>query len=139
MDRFFERYEQDHPYAICLLKSHLLAEELLEEIIASVCKNPDTAREARMSFFSKLKLAEAIDGTDTQMWNCIENLNAARNELAHGRDMAHLERKIDKLVESVRRSYTKVTFAGDRGRDLEMAVIVLNGALSRTAVEYVGG
>lgn len=133
MDRFFQRYEAEHPYAICLLKGHLLAEECLEEIIVSVCKCPDAALDAKMSFYSKLRLAQAIDGSETPMWNCLEKLNVARNELAHGRNMEHLEGKIDKFVNLVRESFPEISLENSRADDLELAVVALNGALSRIA------
>jgi hypothetical protein len=37
-DRFLERFWEDNPYALSLLKGHLLVEEVLEEIIVSAVK-----------------------------------------------------------------------------------------------------
>ncbi len=89
-NRFIDRFGEDNPYALSLLKGHLLIEEVLEEIIVSACRDSQPMYEARMSFFTKIKLAQAIDGQQSPVWNCMEKLNGARNELAHGRDEAVL-------------------------------------------------
>jgi hypothetical protein len=137
MDHFFGKFGQEHPYALHLLQGHLLIEELLEEIVLSVCRDKDAALESRLSFFSKLKLAQAIDGTDSKVWPCLEKLNLARNELAHGRDIGHLERKIDGLIDCVRISYQSVKWRETRQDNLALAIIVVNGALSRTSADHV--
>lgn len=135
MDRFRERFWEDNPYALSLLKGHLLVEEVLEEIIVSACKNPSAAYDARMSFYSKTKLAEAISGDDSAAWRCVERLNSARNELAHGRDDASLEEKIDALIRTTRTSYPQATWYEERVANLELAVIVVHAALSRVAMD----
>lgn len=137
LERFFERYEAEHPYALCLLKSHLLMEEALEEIIISVCRDPGSVRDAKLSFFQKLMFAKAIDGSSSGIWVCLERLNSARNELAHGRKISHLEKKIDSFLSTVTQHRPKFLLTGDRARDLELAVCGLHGGLSRVAFEYV--
>jgi len=137
MGHFFGRFGQEHPYALHLLQGHLLIEELLEEIVISVCRDKDAALESRLRFFNKLKLAQAIDGTDSNVWLCLEKLNMARNELAHGRDIGHLERKIDGLIDCVRNSYQSVKWRETRQENLALAIVVVNGALSRISDDHV--
>jgi hypothetical protein len=137
MHCFFEKFGQDHPYALHLLQGHLLIEELLEEIVLSACLDRDTAREARLTFFNKFKLAQAIDGVGSKVWPCLDKLNSARNELAHGRDIFHLERKIDGFVDCVRNNFQSVTWRDLREDNLAIGVVIVHGALSRIAAERV--
>jgi len=88
-------------------------------------------------FRGSLKLAQAIDGTDSNVWLCLEKLNMARNELAHGRDIGHLERKIDGLIDCVRNSYQSVKWRETRQENLALAIVVVNGALSRISDDHV--
>ncbi|MBD9368363.1 hypothetical protein [Xanthomonas sp. XNM01] len=138
--QFFERYAEENPYASLLLKQHLMIEELLDEIVLSVCKKPEIARRARLSFTQKYHLARAIDGHETHLWSGVEKLNEARNALAHRSDLAVLEGKIDSFIQTMLANYPRLrgSMNGERITDLSAAGAGLCGGMARVAVEHVG-
>jgi hypothetical protein len=133
--RFLDKFWEDSPHALDLLKGHLLIEEVLEEVIASACRLPATMYEAKMNFFNKVKLAQAICGEAIPAWRCAEKLNVTRNELAHGRNDSVLLEKIDSFIAVTRQGYSDGTWGDDRQHNLEIAVIVVHAALSRVAAD----
>lgn len=133
--RFRERFWENNPYALSLLKGHLLVEEVLEEIIVSGCNDPSAVYEARLNFYSKTKIAQAIAGISSPAWHCSEKLNSARNELAHGRDAKVLEEKIDALIRACRQAFPDVTWQGDRLPDLDLVIVAVHASLSRIAAD----
>lgn len=135
--RFQDGFGEDNPYALDLLKGHLLVEEVLEEIIFTACRKPDVARDSRMSFFTKAKLAEAICGVNSPVWTCIEHLNAARNELAHGKCLGRLEAKIDSYIACSRQSTPVVTWDEERQANLVIAIISTHASISGVAAGYL--
>jgi hypothetical protein len=136
--RFTDGFWEDNPYALDLLKGHLLVEEVLEEIIFAACRKPESARESRMSFYTKAKLAEAIAGVDSPVWPCIESLNSARNELAHGRALEKLEAKIDAYITCTRHRYPETSWGSERGINLTWAIVSTHAAISGVAAGWKG-
>ncbi|WP_329953794.1 hypothetical protein [Stenotrophomonas sepilia] len=131
---FFARFNQQNEYAIPLLQGHLYAEEQLETIVLSVFDHPDCVIDARLNFWTKTKLAMAVVGGDPQLWKAVEKLNSARNELAHGRDAAHLERKIDSLVAAMPlRRVEQLLNAQTRLDRVKISVALICGSLARMA------
>lgn len=133
-DAFYERFWSDNPYALSLLKGHLIVEEVLEEIILSGCKNAAAMRELRLAFHIKAKLAQAISGVDSPVWTCVEKLNSARNELAHKEDISALELKVDAFITVCRNSYPQLSWENDRIKDLDWSAMATYAALSRIVV-----
>ncbi|MFT5519679.1 MAG: hypothetical protein ACI9IA_000263 [Enterobacterales bacterium] len=70
---------------LILLKVHLLVEEMLTDVISIRAKNKKHILDARLSFYSKMKLARAYHDGDVSewVWKSIELLNKSRNKLAH--------------------------------------------------------
>ena len=135
--RFKDGFEEENPYALDLLKGHLLVEEVLEEIIFAACRKPDIARDSRMSFYTKAKLAEAICGVPSPVWQCIEHLNHVRNELAHGKNLPRLESKIDAYLSCSRQQFPRVTWESERLDNLVLAIISTHAGISGLAAGWL--
>ncbi|MGH8749254.1 MAG: hypothetical protein ACREU5_09115 [Burkholderiales bacterium] len=73
-----------------VLKSHLLIEEQMQSIIEAAVHTPELVRTARLTFYQRLKLAQAIAGHFSQVvaWDAIESLNSIRNRLVHAPEPA---------------------------------------------------
>ncbi|MDH1659888.1 hypothetical protein N5E02_00470 [Stenotrophomonas sp. GD03777] len=124
---FFARFNRKNEYAIPLLQGQLYAEEQLETIVLSVFDHPDCVIDAKLNFWTKTKLAMAVVGGDPQLWS-------ARNELAHGRDAAHLERKIDSLIAAMPlRRVEQLLNAQTRLERMKISVALICGSLARIA------
>ena len=106
----FKRFDAHLPSSddptLVVLKGHLLAEEILENLIKSKCRFPEALDGIEIGFFLKAKLARALIGnslpnglllTDT-VWGMLEALNSLRNELAHTLEPRKLEAKIQKFL-----------------------------------------
>ncbi|MGG6341907.1 hypothetical protein ACQ5SA_01500 [Stenotrophomonas indicatrix] len=134
---FFERYNNPNPYAHSLLQGHLFIEEQLEVIIMSVFLEPEAVIEARLSFWTKMKLAQAVAGRSLDIWPALEKLNSARNELAHGRDLSILERRIDDFLNAMP-AKGKPHHQKDvsRTRRLNFGIVRAAAYISRTAEDY---
>jgi hypothetical protein len=135
---FQTRFEQESPYAMDVLKGHLLVEEVLQEIIEHACNRPERVSDAKITFFAKNKLAEAICGHESPVWGCIENLNSVRNELAHSMGTAKLELKIDRLIASTKVAFPIVDWSQDRHFNLVMAIVAIHAYISRVAANFCG-
>ncbi|GEM_PF-2658010 len=133
---FFERYNKPHPYAHNLLQGRLFIEEQLEVIIMSVFSEPEAVIEAKLSFWTKLKLAQGVVGKSVDIWPALEKLNSARNELAHGRDLSILERKIDDFLSAMPGLSEHHRKDDSRAHKLNMAIIGAAGYITRTAESY---
>ena len=71
---------------LLVLKGHLLVEKFLTSLIESYCWRPQFFDDAKLSFFSKAKLARCFvmhPMPDDSIWDNVESLNGLRNELAH--------------------------------------------------------
>ncbi|WP_295521661.1 hypothetical protein [uncultured Stenotrophomonas sp.] len=134
---FFERYNKPHPYAHNLLQGHLFIEEQLEVIVMSAFLKPEAVIEAKLSFWTKLKLAQGVTGESSTYWLAIDKLNSARNELAHGRDMTVLERKIDDFISAAPKSGKQHHQKNaSRAQKLNLAIVRVAAYIARTAEDY---
>lgn len=133
---FFERYGRPHPYAHNLLQGHLYIEEQLEVIVMSVFAEPEAVIEAKLGFWTKLKLAQAVVGKSVEIWPALEKLNSARNELAHGRDISILERKIDDFLSAMPDLGKLHQKDASRAHKLSLAIVAAAGYITRTAESY---
>lgn len=108
----FERFSKhlagmSDPIAITL-KGHLLAEEMLDDIILSRCRDPAALKGFVFSFSAKLRLAQALLGDThesgtplpTIVWPMLNALNDLRNDLAHRLESEKLEPRLRKFIDS---------------------------------------
>lgn len=86
---YFEKLKLHLPITkdptVVILRGHLLIEELLDNIISLYLKKPSALKDARLTFFQKMRLAQGflgdIKGDST--WKIIEALNKLRNQISH--------------------------------------------------------
>jgi hypothetical protein len=87
---------------LCLLtlKGHLLAEEMLEEIIRHYCASPQELDGVEIGFYVKVRLAKSLVGTigPNYVWAMADALNALRNELSHKLEGMKVEAKIERFI-----------------------------------------
>jgi len=117
-----ERFKRFHTHlpsvddpTLVVLKGHLLAEEILENLIRAKCRMPEALDGIEIGFFLKAKLARALIGKSHQngiilpdaIWTMLEALNALRNELAHALEPKKLEAKIQRFLSSAPKSSKK--------------------------------
>jgi hypothetical protein len=88
----------DDPILI-ILRSHLLIEERLHDILAQISQAPEELRTARLSFYQLLFLCRAIIGLqDAPVWSFIARLNEVRNRIAHHLDPGDLDKLLGSVV-----------------------------------------
>ena len=99
---------------LLILRTHLLVEERLRDVVARICRSPDELRPARLSFYQVLCLCRAVVGRyDEPAWDFVARLNEVRNRMAHHLDPGDLDELVGSVVEKLgrerdRRSATPV-------------------------------
>lgn len=83
------------------LKGHLLAEEVLDDLIRFYCKQPEYLHDVEIRFFVKARIARALSGhiVWTGLWPLIDALNSVRNDLAHKLEGAKLRNRIVRFLD----------------------------------------
>ncbi|EJK99924.1 hypothetical protein [Pseudomonas chlororaphis] len=106
----FKRFDAHLPSlddpTLIVLKGHLLAEEILENLIRAKCRLPEALDGIEIGFFLKTKLARALIGNShpnglilpESVWGMLDALNSLRNELAHALEPKKLEAKIQRFL-----------------------------------------
>lgn len=101
----FKRFDAHLPSSddptLIVLKGHLLAEEILENLIKAKCKHPEALDHVEIGFFLKAKLAHALIGNTHEnglilpesVWEMLGALNSLRNELAHSLEPKNWKQK----------------------------------------------
>ena len=85
---------------VVILRGHLLVEELLEELISAYLKDVDAIKDARLTFYQKLCIAQGFIGREgkTHILKPILALNKLRNEIGHNLPDATLNKKLDSTL-----------------------------------------
>jgi hypothetical protein len=86
---------------VIVLKGHLLIEEQLQSLIEAAVRNPEVTREARLSFYQRLKFAQSIAGhfSKSLVWEATEALNSVRNRLVHLAEPAPTEELLSSFLQ----------------------------------------
>lgn len=138
----FKRFDAHLPLSddptLIVLKGHLLAEEILENLIRAKCKHPEALDRVEIGFFLKTKLAYALIGNTHEnglilpesVWEMLGALNSLRNELAHSLEPKKLEEKIQKFLSFAPIPYKINTSKEDTNTALYAAIV---GTLSYLA------
>jgi len=83
--------------AYLIIKTHLMAEEMLYAYIVKQARYPKVLERARLSFKQLLVLCQAlhhIEPADWWGWTALEKLNSIRNVFAHNLDSLAAKKKI---------------------------------------------
>jgi hypothetical protein len=100
-ERFFRFLPENNDITSLILKGHLLIEEILNNLIDQKCKLPCYIEEAKLTFFQKIKLLQALIESDIQSkipWNSLESLNILRNQISHNIEPKDFETKIENFI-----------------------------------------
>jgi hypothetical protein len=104
--KYFEKLKAHLPMAkdptTVILRGHLLVEELLDEIISVNLKEPTAVKDARLTFYQKMRLAQGFIGIGAQefTWKPIEELNKLRNQVGHKLPDTALISKLDNVLKA---------------------------------------
>ncbi len=99
--RFRRLLPRSRDPVLVVLKAHLLAEERLDWILNQFVRSSAPLKNARLTFYQKLKLAHAFlgDGFDREV-KFLENLNSVRNVLSHNAEVIDINERIDKVIQT---------------------------------------
>lgn len=101
-----QHLDKTDDHVLLILRTHLLIEERLRDILARVCRCPDELRAARLSFYQVLCVCRTIVGRhDEPAWGFVERLNEVRNRMAHHLDPGDLDESVGSVVEKLRPDY----------------------------------
>ena len=100
--RFRRLLPRSRDPVLVVLKAHLLAEERLDWILNQFVRSSAPLKNARLTFYQKLKLAHAFlgDSFDRREVKFLENLNSVRNVLSHNAEVIDINERIDKAIQT---------------------------------------
>lgn len=130
LERIAQHLPPGDDITLITLKGHLLVEELLEELIASHCKNP-AALEGDIGFSVKLKFARALTGAEelSVVWTACQKLNSLRNALAHKLEHPEAQKRLASFFAIFDDPNTEWQRTGSDSADLKRALVFLLGAI----------
>jgi len=96
---FVELMEDVDPLVPVVLKGHLLIERILDNLISSICFQPEHIWNSRFTFAQKVNLARAFAFNKHKhpVWILVLALNALRNEIAHNRPSERTQMKMNQV------------------------------------------
>ncbi len=100
----FKKYlEQVDDFTLVVLKSHLIMESAIDNVIRLIFFHPDIILDARMNFFQKVDIvrAYALREDEMSIWKLMHGIAELRNEVAHNLE----PKKREPRMEKVRRLY----------------------------------
>jgi hypothetical protein len=120
---------------LLVLRTHLMVEERLRDMIGRACNAPGELRAARLTFYQVLCICRALVGRhDEAPWVFVERLNEVRNRMAHHLAPGDLDelvgsvvKKLDRLID--RRPATAV----ERFRSAAVYVVTYFDAIKWSA------
>lgn len=83
--RYIEHFPKGTDLLVVVVKGHLLAEEILNGMLATLSRHPEVLQRARLTFAQLVTVLKAISPypTDYWLWSALTDLNTLRNRLAH--------------------------------------------------------
>jgi hypothetical protein len=85
VQQFKNHLEGVDAFTLVVLKSHLIMESAIENIIRLIFFHPDIILDARMNFFQKVEIvrAYALRKDEMSIWKLMHAIADLRNEVAH--------------------------------------------------------
>jgi hypothetical protein len=116
---------------LLILRTHLMVEERLRDIISRACNAPDELRAARLTFYQVLCLCRALVGRHNEPpWDFVERLNEVRNRMAHHLDPGDLDELVGSVVKKLDRPIDRrPATAVERFRDAAIYVVTYFDAI----------
>jgi hypothetical protein len=91
---------------LLILRTHLLVEERLRDILARISRSPDELHAARLSFHQVFCLCRAVVGRhDEPAWDFVARLNEVRNKMAHHLDPGDFDELLGSVVAKLQADY----------------------------------
>ncbi len=119
---------------LTILRGHLLIEEQLQGIIDECVHDPSCLEDARLTYFQKLRLSQAIAGFFLPVvWEVAGQVNTIRNYLAHNADSAELDVKLEALFSLCSKSEHYRTVQEATGSTLRLHLTFRNTLASLSA------
>ena len=86
---------------LLVLRVHLYCEYLMDRIIGACVKRPNRLlRDARLSFFQKIRLIHAFNVLPDDLIDALDGLNSVRNDCAHDLNKEITMRDVDRIGHS---------------------------------------
>lgn len=128
-DKYVQQFKKHlgeiDPLILVVLKSHLVMESAIDNIIRLIFFHPDILLNARMNFFHKVEIlrAYALREDEMSIWQLMHAIAELRNEIAHNLEPKKRESRMAK----VRKLYLSETLpeCANEHRDAEDGEIVI--------------
>ncbi|UPJ72794.1 hypothetical protein [Bradyrhizobium sp. 187] len=99
VQQFKKHLEQVDAFTLVVLKSHLIMESAIDNIIRLIFFHPDILLDARMNFFQKVEIVRAYSLREDEMsiWKLMHAIAELRNEVAHNLEPKKRASRMDKV------------------------------------------
>jgi hypothetical protein len=111
LDQIKRHLEKTDDPTLLILRTHLLIEERLRDVIARVCRTPEELRPARLTFHQVLCICRALVARheDDEAWAFVSRLNEVRNRMAHHLEPGDLDELVGSVVEKIRSTHSRTS------------------------------
>ncbi|WP_271532223.1 hypothetical protein [Bradyrhizobium sp. CCBAU 25338] len=102
-DKYVQQFQKHlaevDPFILVVLKSHLIMESVVDNVIRLIFFHPDILLDARMNFFHKVEIlrAYALREDEMSIWQLMHAIAELRNEIAHNLEPKKRESRIAKV------------------------------------------
>lgn len=127
--------EEVAPNVITILRSHLVIEEQLNQILEIIAFDYSSVCKAKLSFSQLTRIVQAFldDPYHPNLFPSIINLNKLRNMIAHNLEPSDLDKQITKFITSASNGIEKdIELKEDESINLEFCLGLIMGQLSAT-------
>lgn len=137
-DRLLAHLPTTDDLSLITLKGHLLVEEILGDLLLAKCKDQEPLRNLDLGFYKKLALVRALYADrlndeivlPTRTWECVEALNALRNEFAHKLESKAVDTKLERFISLAFDQVKKPAILLSKAQELRMAIESLHAFLA---------
>ncbi|AUL75382.1 hypothetical protein ATS72_017305 [Pseudoalteromonas sp. 13-15] len=132
----YQSYIEDvAPNVITILRSHLVIEEQLNQILEIIAFDYSSLCKAKLSFSQLVRIVQAFldDPCHPNLFPSIINLNKLRNMIAHNLEPSDLDKQLTKFITSASNGIEKdIELKEDESINLEFCLGLIMGQLSAT-------
>lgn len=108
LTRITQHLDKADDPTLLILKTHLMVEERLRDILPRICRAPDELQAARLSFHQVLCICRAVVGrNDDPAWGFVQRLNEVRNRMAHHLDPGNLDELLGSVVDKLGKDHLR--------------------------------
>jgi len=106
LDAIKQHLDKTDDATLLILRTHLLLEERLRDVLTRICRSAEDLQAARLSFYQVLCLCRAVVGRqEDPAWGFAARLNEVRNRMAHRLDPGDLDELLGSAVEKLGPGY----------------------------------